>query len=144
MPSMGEPEWTPSEGARAVSRFLARRAPAAAVAWVSFAAPGVWFSNLGGVAGELSVFTVLVALVALLAGVPVGAIFGRGLVETVCFVGWIPTASAAAASLFVVVGGTLAVHAVYPFTSRFTLALVCTIASVGALAAVLKFTWADQ
>jgi hypothetical protein len=135
--------WTLEEGARDVARFVGRRSPGAVLYWVPMAFGFAWFCRLGGGAGEVSAFAFMMAFAALVLAAPVGLILARGLVDHVRFGGWVPWALPSAASVLVVVAGLGGAALVLPFPSAFFASLVATMASIGAVAAVTRQTWAE-
>ena len=115
----------------------------AAPVWLAFAIAIRFITSLGAVAGELSWFTVMISFFSLVAGVPVGWTLARGLIDAVHFTGWIPWSIAAAASALIVIVGVVLTGLVVAVAS-FYVALICTMSTVGAVAAVTRFTWAES
>ena len=88
-------------------------------------------------------FAILIALVSLPAGVPVGAICSRGLNDAVHFAGWIPTVVAGVTSVLLVILGTALTGLVIPANHDYYGAMIPVMGSTGAAAAAVKHTWAD-
>ncbi len=140
---MGRKPWTLAEGVRDVLAFLARRGPWAVALWSGLALIlSLWVRGGLGVS-ELSWFTIMIALISLAAGVPVGAVLSRGLNRAVAFAGWIPTLLAGAAAILAIGLGTVVTHVILPVERPFYLAVIPAFAAVGAWAAVAKYTWAE-
>ena len=140
---MTDGPWTVRDGAQAVLRFLLRRAPAAALVWMVLGAATVAWANTGAVAGGFSAFGMLIALVATLAGYAVGLVVARGLLDAVHFTGWIPTLMACAAAAVVVLSGWFVLRAILGMQDAHLGAIIAVTASVGALGAVARSTWAE-
>lgn len=141
---MSKPDpWTVQEGVQDVLRFLARRAPWALGIWLALFALVSLITRLGAVAGQLSWFAFMMAFLAAFVGVPVGAVFSRGLTDAVRFVGWIPVVLASLASWVVIGAGSALSHQVIALPDRHYLALLPIAACLGACGAVAKFAWAE-
>lgn len=123
---------------------MARRSILAVPVWLALAVALRFIAKFGAVAGELSVFTIMLALFSLAAGVPVGLITARGLVDSVGFTGWVPWGFAAAFATVIVLVGTLVLGLLVPISSPFHVAVLCVTAALGAVAAVTKKTWAES
>jgi len=135
--------WTLAEGVRDVLVFLSRRAAFGIALWAFLSASLSLWANAGSIAGELSAFTIMIAFFCLGAGVPVGAVFSRGLNKAVRFAGWVPSLLAGAASILAIVIGALLSHSVVPLELPMHNVLLPVFAGIGSCAAVARFTWAD-
>jgi hypothetical protein len=136
--------WTIGDGVRDVLRFLTRRAPFALALWLVLGAATLAWANAGAVAGGFGSFGALIALVATLAGVPVGLTLARGLLDAVHFTGWIPATLAGAVAAVVVLAGWLLLRAVLGAADAHLGAIVVVMAVIGAWGAVAKSTWAES
>ena len=136
-------EWTPQEGARDVLGFLVGRLPWAILLWLALSAALIGFANLGASAGPLSAFMILIGVLCLPAGAVVGMTLSKGLTAAVHFVGWIPALLAGGAAIVAIAVGSGALTLLLEAQEPFFGALVPVMGTIGAAAAVARFTWAD-
>ena len=129
-----EDDWTLAEGVRSVLRVLGRRLlfalPLSVVFQAGLLAPMSRVPNVG----------LLAVVFGLALGTVLGALLAWGLIGRVHFVGWIPTGLAWAAAAVAVVGGGWLADLWNPIQGEMVRALALVALSIGAAAAVYRFT----
>ena len=107
---MSDLPWTEAEGIRSAARHLARRALRAALWWLVAWPALTFFTNLGTILpvadrgglpdahGSIPFqFGMVMSLVAMAFGAPIGVILSKGTVRAAGFAGWAPSSMAAGA-----------------------------------------------
>jgi hypothetical protein len=141
--SMDEGDWTLAEGVRDVLRFVGRRALPALLVWGLLAAGILLWARAGTADGDASWFGILIAFLSVHAGIAVGMVLAKGLVDAVRFGGWIPAWIAGGAAIVVIAVGTLALVPLLPDVFPFYRWLLGTTAAIGAAGAVVRLTWGE-